>query len=132
MVLAGMLLLACTTRTNGSATTDTASDRTEVVYFHGKQRCATCMAIEQLAREVVEKDYAAQVADGTLALRVVDISQPENAALAERYEVTWSSLFVVDKKGCAVNLTDMAFGNARSNPDQFRKELHGAIDKSLR
>lgn len=27
----------------------------EVLYFHGKQRCATCIAIEKYAREVVEK-----------------------------------------------------------------------------
>ena len=25
----------------------------EVLYFHGKQRCATCIAIEKYAREVV-------------------------------------------------------------------------------
>lgn len=30
----------------------------EVLYFHGKQRCATCIAIEKYAREVVEKDFA--------------------------------------------------------------------------
>ena len=29
----------------------------EVLYFHGKQRCATCIAIEKYAREVVEKDF---------------------------------------------------------------------------
>ena len=33
-------------------------DHVEVMYFHGKQRCATCMAIEKYAREVVEKDFA--------------------------------------------------------------------------
>lgn len=27
----------------------------EVLYFHGKQRCATCIAIEKYAREVVKK-----------------------------------------------------------------------------
>ena len=35
-----------------------ANQRVEVVYFHGKQRCITCMAIEKAAREVVEKDFA--------------------------------------------------------------------------
>ena len=33
-------------------------DHVEVMYFHGKQRCVTCMAIEKNAREVVEKDFA--------------------------------------------------------------------------
>ena len=31
----------------------------EVLYFHGKQRCATCICIEKYAREVVEKQFAA-------------------------------------------------------------------------
>lgn len=41
-------------------------DRVEVLYFHGKQRCATCMAIEQQAREVVEKDFANEQKSGKI------------------------------------------------------------------
>lgn len=33
-------------------------DRVEVLYFHGKQRCATCMAIEKNAKEAVEAQFA--------------------------------------------------------------------------
>ncbi len=33
-------------------------DRVEVLYFHSKQRCATCMAIEKNAKEAVEAEFA--------------------------------------------------------------------------
>ena len=32
-------------------------DRVEVLYFHSKQRCATCMAIEKNAKEAVEAEF---------------------------------------------------------------------------
>lgn len=66
-------------------------DRVEVLYFHGKQRCATCMAIEKNAAETVETLFADEVKKGTLVFRSVDISAPENEQLADAYEVTWSS-----------------------------------------
>lgn len=36
-------------------TTDTY---VEVLYFHGKQRCATCRAIEKYTKDVVDNDLA--------------------------------------------------------------------------
>ncbi len=71
-------------------------DVVEVLYFHGAQRCATCMAIEKNTKALIEKAYA------------------------ERYEVNWSALILVDydkngKEG-ATNLTKFAFGNAAPLP----------------
>ena len=47
MVIMCVIALAASAQTN---------DCVEVIYFHGKQRCPTCMAIEKHAREVVEHD----------------------------------------------------------------------------
>ena len=98
-------------------------DRVEVLYFHGKQRCATCMAIEKNAKEVVEAQFADELKNGTLVFRTIDISKPENETSAEKYEVTWSSLFVSkwkDGKEAYENLTEYAFANARTAPDTFK------------
>lgn len=59
-------LTACDNNgTKKSASTDVEQaqqleqkDHVEVLYFHGKQRCATCMAIEKNAKEVVEVQFA--------------------------------------------------------------------------
>lgn len=105
-------------------------DRIEVLYFHGKQRCATCLAIEQGAKETLEGQFADELKNGTLVFRIIDISQPENEALADKYEVTWSSLFVCrwkDGKETSENLTEFAFGNARTAPEAFRSGLADRI-----
>lgn len=98
-------------------------DRVEVLYFHGKQRCATCMAIEKNAQEVVEAQFADEQRNGTLIFRTIDISEPKNEAIAEKYEVTWSSLFVSkwkDGKETYENLTEYAFTNVCTAPDTFK------------
>lgn len=105
---------------------ENTKDRIEVLYFHGKQRCATCMAIEQRAKETLEEQFADELKNGTLVFRIIDISQPENEALADKYEVTWSSLFVCRWKGSketSENLTEFAFGNARTAPEAFKNGL---------
>ena len=65
-------------------------DYVEVMYFHGKQRCVTCMAIEKYAKEVVEKDFADEKKSGKVVFKVVDISTDEGAKIAKNYRVTWS------------------------------------------
>lgn len=39
-------------------------DRVEILYFHGKQRCATCMAIEKNAKEAIEAQFADELKKG--------------------------------------------------------------------
>lgn len=52
-------------------------NRVEILYFHGKQRCATCMAIEKNTRELVNTTFAKELKNGTVVFKIVDISTPE-------------------------------------------------------
>lgn len=137
----GFVLLSCGGNAKQQTAAQTtqeavaATDGVEVLYFHGKQRCATCIAIEKHAREAVEAAFADAVKRGEVTFRIIDISQPENQALAEKYEVTWSSLFVVKHQGgkeTAENLTEFAFGNARKSPDAFKDGVIAAVNKMLK
>lgn len=108
-------------------------DHVEVMYFHGKQRCATCMAIEKYAREVVEKDFANEKKNGRVVFKTVDISTDEGEKIARKYRVTWSSLYVNGWKNGKEKRNDMtkfAFKNARKNTEEFKKGVGGKI-KSL-
>ena len=110
-------------------------DHVEVMYFHGKQRCVTCMAIEKNAREVVEKDFANEKKSGKVAFKVVDISTPEGARIAKDYRVTWSSLFVNSWKNGKEKRSDMtqfAFKNARKHADEFKKGVSGKIKELMK
>ena len=103
-------------------------DHVEVMYFHGRQRCVTCMAIEKNARDVVEKDFANEKKSGKVAVKVVDISTPEGARIVKDDRVTWSSLFVNSWKNGKEKRSDMtqfAFKNARKNANEFKKGVSG-------
>lgn len=110
-------------------------DHVEVMYFHGKQRCATCMAIEKYAREVVEKDFANEKKKGKVVFKIVDISTDEGKKTAKKYRVTWSSLFVNGWKAGKEKRNDMtqfAFKNARKNSDEFKRGVSGKIKELMK
>ena len=105
-------------------------DHVEVMYFHGKQRCVTCMAIEKYAREVVEQDFVNEKKKGKVVFKVIDISTDEGAKVAKDYRVTWSSLYVnswKNDKETRNNMTPFAFKNARNHSDEVKKGVTGKI-----
>ena len=107
----------------------------EVLYFHGKQRCVTCKAIEKYTKEVVNADLAELVKNGKLRFKEIDISTPEGEKLAEKYCVSWSSLYVNKWKNGKEERNDMTrfgFQNARSNTTVFKKELKQKINRLLK
>lgn len=107
----------------------------EVLYFHGKQRCATCVAIENETKALMSGELASLVEEGRVVMKVIDITTDEGKSIANKYKVSYSSLFVVVKNGDkekAEDLTRFAFANARNNPEEYREELKNMIMKSLK
>ena len=129
-------MVACgngNTKNESKAEKQMKKDVVEVLYFHGKQRCATCMAIEKNTKELMESTFAEKLKNGKLVFKSVDITKEET--LADKYEVSWSSLIIVDYdmngKEEATNMTEFAFGNARTNPDNFKKGVAEKISTML-
>lgn len=107
----------------------------EVLYFHGKQRCVTCKAIEKYTREVVYTDFAELVKSGKVRFKEVDISTSEGEKLANKYRVSWSSLYVNGWKNGKEERNDMtqfSFQNARNKTDLFKKEVKKKINQLLK
>ncbi len=91
------------------------SNRIEVLYFHGAQRCITCRAIEANTVALLDSLYSKEKAEGRIVYKTIDISKKENKAIADRYEVTWSSLFIngwKDGKESVNDMTKFGFSNA--------------------
>lgn len=120
------LLSACggsNSRPNEQTTksvSDTARAPIEIMYFYGKQRCVTCRAIEQVVVELTQNELREAIASGQVHFRAIDWTQ--ETALAERYEVAWSSL-IIDCNGEITNLTEKAFTFARQQPDKLKEEI---------
>ena len=81
-------LMSCASGENTASAKSPEKNRVEVIYFHGKQRCATCMAIEKNAKEVVNTLFANELKNGTVVFKTVDISTPKGEKIADKYEVT--------------------------------------------
>lgn len=133
-----LFFIACG-NTKKSKTTDSTNqekkDRVEVLYFHGKQRCLTCNAIEKLSKEVVDTLFAKELKEGKVIYKTVDISEKENEVLANKYEVTWSSLFInkwKEGKETLVNMTEFAFTHATSSPATFKEGVKKKIEEQLK
>ena len=138
LMMVSLILLACGEKSNAVTAKEQSrqvKDFVEVLYFHGKQRCVTCRSIEQNTKELLEAKFTQQMKAGKVVYRVIDISKKENARIAEKYEVTWSSLFLVQHKNGkekAENLTEFAFGHSRTQPAAFKKGLAEMINQALK
>lgn len=67
-------LVSCGSGENTANAKSPEKDRVEVIYFHGKQRCATCMAIEKNTREVINNLFANELKNGTVVFKILDNS----------------------------------------------------------
>ena len=98
-----------------------------VYYFHGKQRCKTCVAVGDVARETVKKTFA-----DNDKVRFVEINTSEkgNDALIEKYEVTWNALIIAQGEN-AVEITDQAFATAVRNPQSLEDLIKEEVNNRL-
>lgn len=70
---------------------------TEVIayYFHVTARCTTCRAIENYSREVIEKEFGADIAKGRLQFKLVNVQLGENRHFVKDYQLFTKSLVLV-------------------------------------
>jgi len=105
----------------------TDPDIVSVYYFHGKQRCKTCIAVGDVARETVEKAFAN---NNNVRFVEINTSEKANEALVEKYEVTWNAL-IIAKGENAVEITDQAFATAVENPQALENLIKDEVSKRL-
>lgn len=119
---------------SATSTTNTPENVVEVIYFHAKQRCKTCIAIEQETKQLIDSAFSDKMAEKEIVFKVIDLSDEANETLSEKYRVTFSTLLVIDINNSNENVNDLtqfAFANARNNPDVFKSELRQIITEAL-
>ena len=114
-------------KTNTAEQTKVDSTIVTVYYFHGKQRCKTCVAVGDVTRETVKKAFA-----DNDKVRFVEIntSKKGNDTLIEKYEVTWNAL-IIAKGENAIEITDQAFATAVKNPQSLENLIKEEVNKRL-
>lgn len=107
----------------------------EVLYFHGPQRCKTCVALQKAAKELVDTKFAKELKSGRVIFREIDLTTKEGETLGDRYEVAWSSLVVVRKQGKkekSEDLTEDGFRYAVNNKAKIQSILQNKITEYLK
>jgi hypothetical protein len=73
-----------------------AAHRVIAYYFHGSQRCKTCLTIEAYTAEAIRASFADALSDGTLEWKVVNIEEPENEHFVEDYQISTRTVVLVE------------------------------------
>jgi hypothetical protein len=111
-LVAVLFLLACSGSPNAQAENlpaaigDSNRPPSKVIayYFHTTVRCTACTRIENLAHEVVERDFAEHIKAGQLEWRTVNVQHAENQHFIRDFRlVTKSVVLVREANGKATN-----------------------------
>lgn len=99
-----------------------------VYYFHGKQRCKTCLAVEEQTKKTVDESYK----DNKQVKYVeVNTSEKKYEKLVEKYEISWNAL-IVAKGEDFIDLTEKAFANAVNKPEKVDEMIKNEVSEKLK
>jgi len=130
LVYVSIFTVAChRTRVNQQETPTNAI--LNVYFFHLTERCDACTAIEENTRKVLAKYFSEQLNNGKIVFRSINIEKRENKNIAEKYQVSYTSLLLIRADGDVTDFTNSSMNYANMNPSKFEELLKAEIDKNL-
>ena len=109
----------------GQSSSVTFDTQIEMIQFHSEHRCATCLKIEKLTKQTLEKYYS------EIPFRLINVEDKNNEKIAEQFEAFGTSLFIYNKStGVKKDLTEFAFMNSE-NADKYETELKKIIEEFI-
>lgn len=116
-----LLLLAGVSNTE--AQTKGKISGVEVYYFHATNRCVTCEAVEAVTKEALKQYYGDQ-----LTLKSINREEDKDNPLITKHQISGQTLLIL-KGDKAVDLTTVAFMNARTKPEKLKAKIKETIEK---
>ncbi|MDR0206612.1 MAG: nitrophenyl compound nitroreductase subunit ArsF family protein [Bacteroidales bacterium] len=121
------IFASCGQKSKKAETIEISPEVVNVFYFHGKQRCKTCVAVQDVARETIEKYFAE---NNKVRFIEINTSEKGNETLIEKYEVAWNALIIAFGDN-NVEITDQAFATAVNNPQSLENLIKVEVNKFL-
>lgn len=117
--------------TENKKNNETAADKVEVYYFHFTRRCATCNAVENVTKEALNEYFTDEIKNGKIVFESINLDEESSSEIAEKLGVSGQALLFVgnDKQ---VNLTNVGFMNARSNPEKLKSKVKETVEQLLK
>ncbi|MFC2151754.1 nitrophenyl compound nitroreductase subunit ArsF family protein [Bacteroidota bacterium] len=105
-------------------------EKIEVFYFHYSRRCATCIAVEDETKKILEDLYGEQMKNELVSFKAINLDESDSEVLVIKLEISGQTLLIVagDKKE---NITTDAFMNAKTNPEKLKQIIKSKIDPLL-
>ncbi len=101
------------------------NDKVKVYYFHATHRCVTCEAVESVTKEALKEYYGDKI-----PFESINREKEKDNPLVKKYKISGQTLLIV-KGDKTVDLTSVAFMNARTNPDKLKSRIKTTIDSML-
>ena len=112
-----------------------ASPTVTVYYLHGTHRCQSCIDMEELSRQTVKTEFAAELAAGGVVWKSLNYDEPENKHFESDFELPFPSLVFVRKADDGTQQwrrVDKTWDFIAEDPDALqayvKKELRDWID----
>ena len=108
-------------------------EKIEVYHFHGESQCSSCIAVGNLAEETVNTYFSNELKSGKIVFGHINAELPENYALAKKYGVTGSSLWigVYTKDGKFFKEENTNVWYKINNKSDYLNYLKGIIETKL-
>lgn len=108
------------------------ADHVEVVSFHGTYRCASCIAVGNLAKETLHERFANEMEFGRVVYRDINGELPEHRAIVIQYQARGSSLFVnAVTQGKDSIEEDVTVWRLAGSPEQYKQYFEQKIRNLL-
>ena len=136
IVLLAVFFIACGNKTENKQAENPMQEQTvtttdasvvNVYYFHGKQRCRTCIAIENVTKNAIAENYKD---NSKVKYTEINIDEAVNKDLVEKYEIAFSSLLIAKGEN-STDLTELAFANALNSPDVLTNLIKEEVNKRI-
>ncbi len=104
--------------------------KVKVYYFHVKERCHTCYAIEENFRKTLFTYFQTELDNGIIDMYIVNCELPENQVLVKKYDAYGSTFAItpykdgIDMK--TIELSNWAYQKV-NKPEVFVAELKSKI-----
>lgn len=131
--LLGLLFIGagCHSQPNKTATPlpATSTAKVAVYYFHFKQRCSTCWAVENNAKDAIAALYPSQVKKGVVSFESINLDDASSQSLAKTLGIEGQCLVIV-ANGKKTDLTGQGFLYA-NHPEKMKEEIKKVVDPLL-
>jgi hypothetical protein len=102
-----------------------------VYFFHLTERCPACTAVEKETKAVLNKHFKTQFDRGIIEFTSFNIDRKENRYIAQKYQVSYTSLLLVRADGTFTDFTNTSLNYAHMNPLKFEELLKAEIEKNI-